>query len=548
MNFGGYMKKIKYKRVLASMLSAALLFGAVGCGEQSQKKEEKKNVFTVTNLEKPKECQDNYRNYYEIFVYSFCDSDGDGIGDLNGVIQKLDYIKDMGFNGIWMMPIMPSTTYHKYDVTDYYSIDPEYGTLDDYKALLKAAKEKNIKIIIDLPINHTSAKNPWFTELQNYLISLKDGEKPSVKDCKYLDYYNLSTEQKDSAWYAIGDGKHYYEGMFWDQMPDLNLDSKEVKTELEKVMDFWLDMGTDGFRLDAVKEFYSGQSSKNEKALEWIVKHVKQKNPDAYLVAEIWENFSSFSQYYKSGIDSIFNYEYGSTAGKIISAVQSPIANGAKLAKTIEKDNAAIRELNPDAMDAVFINNHDNARTCGAVASNEDKMKMAGGISLMLSGCTFTYYGEEIGMAGSGKDENLRAPMLWSKEDKTGMTNGPLEMESQEQLFDGVDKQEKEDTSILNYYKKALWMRNTYPEIARGSEKAVDAGNDFVCAIEKEYEGKKTLVICNVETDAADLDLKKMGYEGYKVTQQLLTNETEATLKDGNLYMPAYAIVYLTQE
>jgi len=145
---------------------------------------------------------DNYRNFYEIFVYSFYDSDGDGIGDINGIISKLDYINDgddstdsdLGFNGIWLMPIMPSTTYHKYDVKDYYNIDPQYGTLEDFKKLIKECKARDIKLIIDLVFNHTSAQHPWFTQAVHYLESLKEGEEPDLTVCPYVGYYNFAKE------------------------------------------------------------------------------------------------------------------------------------------------------------------------------------------------------------------------------------------------------------------------------------------------------------------------------------------------------------------
>ena len=123
---------------------------------------------------------DNYRNYYEVFVYSFYDSDGDGIGDINGVTQKLDYIQDMGFNGIWLMPIMQSTTYHKYDVTDYYAIDKEYGTIDDFQRLVDECHKRDINVVIDFVINHSSSKHQWFQEACAYLRQLPDGQEPDT--------------------------------------------------------------------------------------------------------------------------------------------------------------------------------------------------------------------------------------------------------------------------------------------------------------------------------------------------------------------------------
>ena len=142
---------------------------------------------------------DNYRTFYEIFVYSFCDSDNDGIGDLKGIQSKLDYLEELGVSGIWLMPIHPSTTYHKYNVSDYYSIDPAYGTMQDFEELLAACKERNIRIILDLVVNHTGSQHPWFQEATDYLRSLPKDKEPDTAACKYLDYYHFSQESAGSG-------------------------------------------------------------------------------------------------------------------------------------------------------------------------------------------------------------------------------------------------------------------------------------------------------------------------------------------------------------
>lgn len=192
---------------------------------------------------------DNYRNFYEIFVGSFYDSDGDGIGDINGVISKLDYINDgddktdmdLGLNGIWLMPIMPSTTYHKYDVTDYYNIDPQYGTLEEFKRLVEECHKRGIDLIIDLVFNHTSGKHPWFTEAVSYLESLEEGQEPDLEECPYVGYYNFTKEYNGSdAYHKVGNSKWYYEGIFWDQMPDLALGNEKVRKEIEEIAKFCL--------------------------------------------------------------------------------------------------------------------------------------------------------------------------------------------------------------------------------------------------------------------------------------------------------------------
>ncbi|MCX7658781.1 MAG: alpha-amylase family glycosyl hydrolase, partial [Oscillospiraceae bacterium] len=243
---------------------------------------------------------DNYRTYYEVFVYSFCDSNGDGIGDLNGLISKLDYISDMGFNGIWLMPIMPSTTYHKYDVIDYYSIDKQYGTMDDFKRLIEECNKRGIKVIIDLVLNHTSSQSEWF---KSAVSALEKGQ-----DSKYIGWYNFQKNKPASdTWYKAGNSEWCYEANFWEGMPDLNLGNEELRAEIEKIAKFWLDLGVGGFRLDAAKEYYSGNPEKNIEVLKWFTDYCKSVKKDCYLVAEVWDGFSAFSKYYQSGIDSLFN-------------------------------------------------------------------------------------------------------------------------------------------------------------------------------------------------------------------------------------------------
>ena len=162
----------------------------------------------------------------------------------------------MGFNGIWLMPIMQSTTYHKYDVTDYYDIDDEYGTLDDFEAFIKECDERGIDVIIDLVFNHTSSEHPWFTTAYNYLQNLPEGEEPNLEDCPYVGYYDFHRGPKGGDSVVTGTD-WYYESIFWYGMPDLNLYNEDVRREIEGIADYWMGMGVDGFRLDAVKEFES---------------------------------------------------------------------------------------------------------------------------------------------------------------------------------------------------------------------------------------------------------------------------------------------------
>ncbi len=271
---------------------------------------------------------DNYRTWYEIFVYSFCDSDGDGIGDLQGVISKLDYLQNLGITGIWLMPIHPSMSYHKYNVSDYYAIDPDYGTMEDFETLLAECEKRNIRVILDLVVNHTGSDHAWFTAACEYLRTLGDAE-PNMQDCPYVDYYNFTREFR-TGYTQVSGTDWYYESRFSPDMPDLNLGSEAVRAEIRDIMAYWLDLGVSGFRVDAAKEFYSGSTSKNCEVLSFLMDTARSLGPDVYLVAEVWESFTTIADYYASGITSIFNFPFGDASGKIVSVLR-----GAGNAKTV---------------------------------------------------------------------------------------------------------------------------------------------------------------------------------------------------------------------
>lgn len=502
---------------------------------------------------------DNYRTYYEVFVYSFCDSDGDGVGDLQGLISKLDYINDgddttdtdLGCNGIWLMPVHPSPTYHKYDVTDYYAIDPVYGTKEDFRELIKACNERGIKVIMDLVLNHSSSRHPWFQEACDYLRELGDGE-PDSSDCPYFDYYYF-TKEPVSGYSPVSGTDWYYEAQFWSEMPDLNLDCEALRGEIEDITKYWLDMGVGGFRLDAVKEYYTDSVQNNIDFLSWLTDTVKSQKEDAYLVGEAWVNISSYSQYYASGIDSLFNFSFAGAEGVI-----AKVMNGG----SAEKYGTAVAELdetfgqyNENYIDAPFYTNHDMARGVGYYVgeNSENRVKMAGAMNLFMSGSAFLYYGEELGMRGSGKDENKRAPMYWSKDaDAEGMCDGPADMDRFEMKYDSLEEQEQDVSSIYQYFRKAIKIRNQNPEIARGkTEYLAEVSSEKVCVLRKIYDGSELLLVFATGAETENVDLSGVTLNGHTVDDtteiraMLLTGEEQIMAEGSSATMPGYSILVL---
>lgn len=534
----------KFRKNFVLFLILALIVGSLSaCGGKGGWRSKEVNVI-----------DDNYRTWYEIFVYSFCDSDGDQIGDIQGVISKLDYISDLGFNGIWLMPIMPATSYHKYDVKDYMAIDPEFGTMGDFEELVAECDKRGIKLIIDLVLNHTSSEHFWFTEACEYLESLGAQEEPSAEECPYYEYYNfVKGDPGSDVWYQVGSSDYYYEGMFWSGMPDVNFASQALREEFESVMDFWLEKGVGGFRLDAVKEFYSGATSKNVEVLTWINDYVKAAKPDAYLVGEAWEGLGTYAQYYASGIDSFFDFEFAGPTGVVTKTLTfSGETNSAQAyAKALSRVQNAIREYREDAIDAPFFVNHDMARAAGYMQYDARKVKMAAALNILMSGSAFVYYGEEIGMTGSGKDENKRAPMYWSADASAkGMTKGPQDMEPQENQFACAEEQMKDKDSIYSFYKDTILLRNQNPEIARGTVARLEEVEDQdIAAISKTYNGKTIYLLYNIsDAEEKQVAMPAGQYGELEVAGYLSVDGGEVSIKDGTVTLPSYSVAVLSSK
>lgn len=489
---------------------------------------------------------DNYRNYYEIFVYSFYDSDGDGIGDLNGVTQKLDYIADMGFNGIWLMPVFSSTTYHKYDVTDYMQIDAEYGTNEDMQELIDACHEKGIRIILDFVMNHTSSQHPWFVQACEYLKNLPQDSEPDEEECPYVGYYHFSKEQKD-GYYQVNGTDWYYEGVFWSEMPDLNLENEALRAELEQTAAYWIDMGVDGFRMDAAMHFEESDTNTNVEILNWFYEYCLSLNPQFYMVSEVWANEATIADYYASGTPSMFNFDLADKEGKLIKAARGNY-KAAQLVTAMLKYQTDYAAQNPAYIDAPFITNHDMGRVANSLRNDADDLKMAGGLLMTLSGSPFVYYGEEIGMASSGtKDENKRLPFIWSDTDTQGMTKGPTDADSGiTSAFAGMEQQQQDEDSILNYYKRAIRLRNENPELARGTIEAVESLCDgHQAVITKTWQDGTIAVVYNTSDESMTIDLSGEVVEAMEIRGYLTLHGEEVLLADKVLSMPAKSICIL---
>ena len=535
------MKKL-LSFLLCILIVCSLLAGC-GSGKPAAGKE-----YTLKDqaLKSDFVCEDNDRVFYEIFVGSFSDSNGDGIGDLRGVISKLDYLEELGINGIWFMPIHPSQSYHKYDVQDYYDIDPQYGTLEDMQQLLAECNARDIHVITDLVLNHTGNDHVWFTTACDYLRSLPAGTEPDLNECPYVGYYYFSREAGPN-YHAVTGSEWYYEGVFSPHMPDLDLANEPLREEIRKIMEYWFDMGVSGFRLDAAKEFYSGSMSKNVEVLNWIQTTAISLKEDAYLVAEVWEDFSNVTNYYTSGITSIFDFPFGNANGKIPAVLRGAGSEStvSSYAKALAQADAAYSKSNPDYIDAPFLSNHDVGRIAGFVNRDPLKMKMAGSMNILMSGSCFIYYGEEIGMPGSGNDPSKRAPMYWNAARDNGTTNPPPECELPEEYpLGSLEEQRYDDGSLYNYYRQAIAIRKALPVISHGKTTVEEALNvNCISAQRKTWNDQECIILMNINTVAAQVDLS--AYDGWVLAASLSADGNPVVLNGTTLELPAFGTAIL---
>lgn len=488
---------------------------------------------------------DDYRNWYEIFVHSFYDTNNDGIGDLNGVTEKLDYVQEMGFNGIWLMPIHPSPTYHKYDVKDYYAIDPVYGTLEDLDRLVEEAHKRGIRVILDLVVNHSSDSHPWFKEACEYI---REHGQPGGK---YGEYYRFATENL-AGYSPVSGTQYYYESRFWSGMPDLNLDSQAVRSEIVAIMDYWMtEHHVDGFRLDAVTSYYTGDLQKNVDFLNWLNTEAKKINPECYIVGEAWVGTDAFiNDYYQSGVDSFFLFTAAQGTGTLATIVKQQ--NG----KAYGKLQTQLQSTFTSGVLAPFLGNHDTMRP-GSFMPGQENVKMAGGALAMMNGSTFVYYGEEIGMiskGGNNSDPAKRIAMKWAKKAiYPGCCYLPPEntpVDETSYYYPSVEEQLADPNSILNYYKQAMRLRNCFPAIARGAvENFSPEENTYISILKKTWQGESVIIVMNFDSFEQTVALGEglgigEGIQGGLYAQDV-SQEAAYDASAGTIVLPPYSIVIL---
>ena len=475
---------------------------------------------------------------YEVFVRSFKDSDGDGIGDLKGVIEKLDYIndgnassqRDLGARCIWLMPIAASPTYHGYDATDYYRVEHEYGTNDDFKRLVAEAHRRGIRVLVDMVLNHASNEHPYFKD------ALMNPASP------YRSWFRFSATKPDTkgpwgqeVWHKSPVRDEYYYGVFWSGMPDLNYENPAVREEATRIATFWLrEMGADGFRLDAipylVEEGNNGMGTAGtHQLLREYAAHVRSIAPGAYTIGEVYDSTGAMLPYYPDQLDAHFAFD---ASDAILATVRE--GSAARLLPPFLRLQQAL----PAERWSPFLRNHDQPRTMTVLQGDVARAKVAATLLLTLPGLPYVYYGEEIGMSADKPDPRLRTPMHWTRGRAVGFTTGvPWEPLRPDSLTANVEAQEQDPGSLLNLHRRLIHLRSANGALGSGVLLPLTASNGAVAAYLRRDGDRAVLVVANVgQSPVSGIMLASADSvlaTGEYVTRDLLSGATGSPLRVG---------------
>jgi glycosidase len=472
------------RRLSLQSLLILLLVGLVlgGCAKPAEEPP------TPTPL--PYQTPDWFDNavLYSIFVRSYADSDGDGIGDLNGITEKIDYIDSLGIDVIWLLPVYPSPSYHGYDVTDFFSINPEYGTLEDLKTLVDAVHSRGMHIILDFVPSHLSSQNPLFQEA----------------------YRNPGAEKED--WFVFtNDTNTLYAGFAGsDEMPRFNHFNPEVVQYLTDAALFWLDLDGDGSTLNGIDGFRVDNATfPPPEFFLTFRQQVKAANPDALLLGETWvTDPRSLSIFYQDQFDALFDFPLYS----IVQGNQNSNQDGLIAGKTppILLKSLLVEEAErypEEAQSVRFFSNHDTNRIASEVGGDQARQKLAATLLVSLPGPIMLYYGEEIGMPGQKGtapwwDAYRREPMDWySAESGPDHATWFMEEDRWNTPDDGISVEEEniDPGSLLNHWRHLLRLRKEHPALSEGELSFLDFSSSSTggLAFSRSFDGQMIICVFN---------------------------------------------------
>jgi len=516
---------------------------------------------------------------YELHIKAFRDSNGDGIGDFKGLMEKLDYLQELGVTAIWVLPFYPSPLKDDgYDIADYYSINPSYGNLDDFKEFLQEAHKRQLKVITELVINHTSDQHPWFQRARtapkgsserNFYVWTDDPNQ-------YKDVRIIFQDFEASNWTWDPVAQQYYWHRFFHHQPDLNYDHPEVQEEIFKIIDYWCDMGVDGFRLDAVPYLYEREGTNGENLPETHVflkklrQHIDEYYPGTVFLAEanMWPEDSA--SYFGDGDECHMNYHFPVMPRMFMALQQEdryPITD-------IFDQTPAIPETCQWAM---FLRNHDELtlemvtdeerdfmykvyakdpkarinlgirhRLAPLMDNNRNKIELMNSLLFSLPGTPVIYYGDEIGMGDNfylGDRDGVRTPMQWSPDRNAGFSAANphqlylpviLDPEYNHEAVN-VEMQRRNTSSLLWFMKRLINMRKHYKAFGRGDMRFVQVDNPKVLAFTRNYEDETLLIIVNLSKYAQPAELDLRTYKGY-IPVEMFSKNRFPVIRDDSFY------------
>jgi maltose alpha-D-glucosyltransferase / alpha-amylase len=509
--------------------------------------------------------EDWYRDavFYELHVRAFQDSNGDGQGDFQGLTRRLDYLESLGVDCLWLLPFYDSPGKDDgYDVADYCSVHPSYGTLDDFKTFLDEAHRRNLRVMIDLVLNHTSDEHRWFQEARKPGSPYRDYYVWSDSDQKYPDARIIFTDTERSNWTWDPEAGAYFWHRFFSHQPDLNYDNPKVLEEMFGVMRFWLELGVDGFRVDAVPYLIErdGTSCENLPETHAILKElrswVNEHFPGRVLLAEANQWPDDVLPYFGDGdechmafnfpvMPRIFMALRQEDHGPIVDIVKRTpdIPEGCQWAIFLRNhDELTLEMVTHEERDYMYrayakdprmkINIGIRRRLAPLLENGRRQIELLNSLLLTLPGSPIIYYGDEIGMGDNiylGDRNGVRTPMQWSIDRNAGFSKADAAQIYSPVISDpvygyqavNVEAQERTWTSLLEWMKRIISVRKKYPELGRGDLKFLYPENHAVLAYIRSYEGRNLLIVNNLSRNVQPVEVDVREYAGLRPVEML---------------------------
>jgi maltose alpha-D-glucosyltransferase/alpha-amylase len=495
--------------------------------------------------------------FYEIYVRGFYDSNGDGIGDFRGLTERLDYIEWLGIDCIWLLPMYASPLRDGgYDISDYYDMLPEYGTLDAFQEFLNAAHSRGIRVIADLVVNHTSDQHPWFQEARRSPDSPKrDWYVWSDTTEKYQDARIIFTDTEHSNWTWDEEAQAFYWHRFFSHQPDLNYDNPEVQQAMLDVVIFWCGLGIDGFRVDAVPYLYEREGTNCENLpethafLKRLRSYTEERYPNCLLLAEANQWPEDVVEYFGDGDEFHMNYHFPIMPRLFMALRQEdrkPIVEILRRTPAIpdncqwgmflrNHDELTLEMVTDEERDYLYneyakdrrmrLNVGIRRRLAPLMENGRRRIELLHGMLFSLPGSPFLYYGDEIGMGDNiylGDRDGVRTPMQWSADRNAGFSRADFE-----QLYFpvisnpvygyqsvNVEAQRRYDTSLLNWMRRMIHLRREHHVFGRGTMEFLHPENRKIFAFTRHYKNETVLCAFNLSQVAQPAELDLSRFEG----------------------------------